>query len=110
MENPRTRHAILCKEIAEHRRRYYLLDEPTITDGDFDQLMRELIDIETAHPELVTLDSPTQQVGGQAGATFAPVTHLEPMYSLDNAFSREEFNAWTQRASSGITDAELGSS
>jgi DNA ligase (NAD+) len=97
----------LSAEITEHRRRYYLLDAPTIGDGEFDALMRELLAIEDQHPELVTLDSPSQQVGGWVGATFAPITHLEPMYSLDNAFDRAEFDAWAVRATKEISEAEL---
>ncbi|MDR1768383.1 MAG: NAD-dependent DNA ligase LigA [Propionibacteriaceae bacterium] len=104
------RHAVLSREIAEHRRRYYQLDAPTITDGEFDALMRELIALEEAHPELVTLDSPSQQVGGWADGRFAKVTHLEPMYSLDNVFSREEFMAWAKRATADIGERELAES
>ncbi|MDR1711902.1 MAG: NAD-dependent DNA ligase LigA [Propionibacteriaceae bacterium] len=96
--------------INEHRRRYYDEDAPTISDGEFDALMRELIAIEDGHPELVSLDSPTQHVGGYAAATFAPVTHREPMYSLDNVFSREEFEAWAARATAQISAAELTAS
>ncbi|MDR1237044.1 MAG: NAD-dependent DNA ligase LigA, partial [Propionibacteriaceae bacterium] len=107
MDSAAVRHAQLSAEITEHRRRYYLMDAPTISDGDFDALMRELLVIEDEHPELVTLDSPSQQVGGWVGATFAPVTHLEPMYSLDNAFDRAEFDAWAVRATKELSEAEL---
>ena len=92
------RHAELAQTLTDHRWRYYVLDEPTISDGDFDTLMRELEAIEDAHPGLRTPDSPTQQVGGAPSTTFAAVTHLQPMMSLDNAFDREELDAWNARA------------
>ena len=92
------RHAELAQTLTDHRWRYYVLDAPTISDGDFDRLMRELEALEDEHPELRTPDSPTQQVGGAPATTFAPVTHLQPMMSLDNAFDREELDAWNARA------------
>ncbi|WP_217634102.1 NAD-dependent DNA ligase LigA [Raineyella antarctica] len=93
----RERHDQLATEITEHRHRYYALDAPTISDGEFDALMRELEQIEDRFPELRTPDSPTQQVGAPTGATFSPVTHLQPMTSLDNVFSKEELFAWVDR-------------
>ncbi len=93
----RQRHAELAEQITEHRWRYYVLDSPTVTDGEFDALLRELEQIENAHPGLRTPDSPTQQVGGAASTTFAPVTHITPMMSLDNAFSRDELDRWAAR-------------
>ncbi len=99
----RARHAALAQEIEEHRFRYYITDAPTISDGDFDVLMRELEAIEDAHPELRTPDSPTQKVGGAPSATFAPVTHLRPLMSLDNVFSHEEFEKWAARATKELT-------
>lgn len=98
IEDIRARHAELAQQIEEHRFRYYITDAPTISDGDFDALMRELQAIEDANPELRTPDSPTQKVGGAPSATFAPVTHLQPLMSLDNVFSREEFERWAARA------------
>lgn len=74
-----------------------MLDSPTIADGQFDALLRELEALEDAHPELRTPDSPTQQVGGAVATSFAPVTHATPMMSLDNAFSREELERWAAR-------------
>lgn len=94
----RTRHAQLAQQIEDHRFRYYVTDAPTISDGDFDALMRELEAIETEHPELRTPDSPTQKVGGAPSATFAAVTHLQPLMSLDNVFSKEDFERWAARA------------
>ena len=79
----RERHAQLAAEITDHRWRYYVLDAPTVSDGEFDTLMRELEAIEAAHPGLRTPDSPTQQVGGAPATTFAPVTHLSPMMKAE---------------------------
>ncbi len=94
----RERHKELSETITDHRWRYYVLDQPTISDGDFDALMRELEGLEEQYPGLRTPESPTQQVGGAPSTTFAPVTHLQPMMSLDNAFDREELEAWNARA------------
>lgn len=91
------RAAELRKTLQHHNYRYHVLDDPEISDAEFDLLMRELIELETAHPELVTADSPTQRVGGPTSTTFAPVTHRERMFSLDNAFSLEELEAWEAR-------------
>ena len=90
--------AHLRREIERHNHRYYVLDDPEISDAEYDELMRELRALEERFPELVTEDSPTQRVGG-APATdlFAPVEHRTPMLSLDNAFSREELEAWATR-------------
>lgn len=76
---------------------YYVLDAPTITDAEYDQLLRELRELEAAHPGLVTPDSPTQRIGAEPATQFAKVEHLAPMYSLDNAFSEEELRAWEDR-------------
>ena len=94
----RERHRQLAEEITDHRWRYYVLDQPTISDGDFDRLMRELEALEESYPGLRTPESPTQQVGGAPSTTFAPVTHLEQMLSLDNAFDHDELLAWNSRA------------
>jgi len=80
-----------------HNERYFLEDAPEISDADYDALVRELRELETEHPELITPDSPTQRPGGAPSATFAPVQHVVPMLSLDNAFSREELDAWYER-------------
>jgi DNA ligase (NAD+) len=96
----RARHAELSDLITDHRWRYYVLDAPLVADAEFDVLMRELIDLEDAHPELRTPDSPTQQVGGAPSATFSPVTHLVPLMSLDNVFSLDELDKWLVRAGS----------
>lgn len=93
----RGRHAELAQQINDARFQYYVLDNPRLTDATFDSLLRELEALEEAHPELRTPDSPTQHVGGGLSATFAPVTHLEPMMSLDNAFTDEELTKWYAR-------------
>ncbi len=93
----RARHAALAQDVEDARFRYYVLAQPTLSDAAFDALMAELAALEEQHPELRTPDSPTQQVGAPAGATFAPVTHLEPLLSLDNAFSVDEVRRWAAR-------------
>lgn len=94
----------LRREIEYHTHRYYVLDDPEISDSAFDSLMRELKDIEDAHPELRDPSSPTQRVGGEIGNQFEPVVHERRMYSLDNAMNFEELDAWMER-----TEAALGS-
>ncbi len=93
----RARHADLSQEIDEHSFRYHVTDAPTISDADYDVLLRKLQAIEDEHPSLVTPDSPTQKVGGGFATTFAPVEHLERMQSLDNAFTDEELDGWNAR-------------
>ena len=88
--------------VAYHNRRYHELDDPEITDGDFDLLVRELRRLEAEHPELVIDDSPSQDVGGAPSGLFAPVVHAVPMMSLDNAMSEEELVAWGNRVGKGI--------
>ena len=105
IEDDRARHADLAQQIEDHRFRYYLADAPTISDGDFDALMRALEAIENEHPELRTPDSPTQKVGGAPSATFTAVTHLRPLMSLDNVFSAEQFERWAARVT---RDIEIG--
>ncbi len=95
--DPETRARELRRVIAHHSRRYYDLDDPEISDAEFDALMRELRAVEEAHPRLVTPDSPTQKVGGSVSSAFAEVRHRVPMMSLDNAFSFDELVAWGKR-------------
>ena len=92
------RHADLSDRLNEARWRYHVLDEPTISDGEFDAMMRELNELEDSYPGLRTPDSPTQQVGGPPSTTFAAVEHLQRLLSLDNAFSSEELDRWSARA------------
>ena len=85
-----------------------MLDDPTLSDADFDQRMRRLEELEEQFPELRTPDSPTQKVGGAVSTEFTAVDHLEPMESLDNAFSYEELEAWHARlARDGVDDPAL---
>ncbi len=93
----RERHAALATEVADHQFRYYVLDAPVVSDGQFDELWGELLALEEAHPELVTPDSPTQNVGGTFSTVFTAHDHLERMLSLDNAFSSEDMAAWNER-------------
>jgi DNA ligase (NAD+) len=83
--------------IEYHNEQYFVFDAPEVADAEFDALVRELRELEAAHPELVTPDSPTQRPGGRPVSTFAPVEHRVRMLSLDNAFSREELFAWGTR-------------
>jgi DNA ligase (NAD+) len=95
---PAERVARLREEIRAHDHRYYVLDEPSIPDADYDALIAELRALEAAHPELVTPDSPTQRVGGAPADGFAEVRHATPMLSLDNAFSADDALAFDRRA------------
>ena len=97
VSDPAARAAALRREIEHHSYQYYALDNPTISDAAFDSLMRELREIEAAHPELVTPSSPTQRVGGYVGEQFAPVVHERRMYSLDNAMDLGELDEWMER-------------
>ncbi|WP_412753845.1 NAD-dependent DNA ligase LigA [Krasilnikovia sp. M28-CT-15] len=92
-----TRHAELSDEIRGHQYRYYVLDSPTVSDAEFDRLLRELEDLEGRYPALRTPDSPTQNVGGTFSTQFTPVEHAERMMSLDNVFDAGELAAWAER-------------
>lgn len=87
----------LRQEINRHNHAYYTLDNPTIPDAEYDRLFRELQDIESAHPELLTLDSPTHRVGSISSTQFEPVTHQAPMLSLQNGLTKEEVEAFDNR-------------
>jgi len=91
-------HAELNEKLLDAQYRYHVLDSPTIDDGEYDQGIRKLNEIEDQFPELRTPDSATQRVGGMISNLFTPVTHLERLLSLDNVFSHEEFAAWADRA------------
>ena len=93
----RKRAAQLRAELSDHNYRYYVLVEPTVADAEYDALLRELIALETTYPELITPDSPTQQVGTRISTAFAPVTHRERLMSLDNVETLEELEAWQAR-------------
>ena len=95
--SPARRAAELSAELRRHEHLYYVLDSPEISDAQYDALMNELRQLEAAHPELVTPDSPTQRVGGKPADGFRKVAHSRPMLSLDNAYSAEELAAWDAR-------------
>ena len=92
-----SRIAQLRKEIEQHNYNYYVLDQPTVTDFAYDALMRELIELETRHPELVTPQSPTQRVGGAPIAAFQPFTHEVPLESLTDVFSETELQTFLEK-------------
>jgi len=98
----------LREEIRHHEYRYYVLDDPEISDAEFDRMMNELKKLEAEHPELVTPDSPTQRVGGKPREGFVKVAHSTPMLSLDNAYSEDELRNWERRVHelSGRKDIE----
>jgi DNA ligase (NAD+) len=86
----------------EHDHRYYVLAQPTIADAEYDRLMKELLDLEAAHPELVTPDSPSQRVGGQPTKEFPTVTHDVPMLSLSNTYNEDEVRDFDRRVRSAL--------
>ncbi|HEX3739760.1 MAG TPA: NAD-dependent DNA ligase LigA, partial [Terriglobales bacterium] len=98
----------LREEIRHHEYRYYVLDDPQLSDAEFDRLMNALKKLEAAHPELITPESPTQRVGGKPREGFVKVAHSAPMLSLDNAYSEEELRDWERRVHelSGRNDIE----
>jgi DNA ligase (NAD+) len=105
------RAAALRAEIQEHNRRYHELDEPIISDAEYDELVRALRALEEEFPELITPESPTQQVGGAPLTTvFAPVVHAVPMMSLDNAFDEAELRAWVERLHRRLAGAAVPAS
>lgn len=105
--SPEARAAQLRQVIAEHNRRYYEEAAPTISDREYDALLRELVDLETQHPELRTPDSPTQRVGGKPLEEFAHVTHRTPMLSLDNTYSEAEVGEWFRRLEKHLPGEEI---
>ncbi len=91
------RHAQLAEKIGDAQFRYYVLDEPTMADGEFDDLLKVLEELEARYPSLLTPDSPSQRVGGGFATGFAAVEHVEQMLSLDNVFSADELASWLER-------------
>ncbi|WP_046006590.1 NAD-dependent DNA ligase LigA [Pseudoalteromonas rubra] len=87
----------LRQQLESYNYQYYVLDQPTVPDAEYDRVMRALIELETQHPDYLTPDSPSQKVGGAALSKFEQVTHQVPMLSLDNAFDEAEFNAFNRR-------------
>src|ERR1700681_4448626 len=91
----------LREKLRYHEYRYYVLDDPEISDAAYDRLTNRLRELETAYPELVTLDSPTVRVGGAPREGFSTVRHARPMLSLDNAFSYDALRDWDRRVREG---------
>jgi DNA ligase (NAD+) len=98
------RHATLVREIDKHNYRYYVLDDASLTDAEFDKLIRELRAIEEKNPELVTPDSPTQRVAGAPREGTVKITHSERMFSLDNAYSADDLAEFHRRVEGGLSD------
>jgi DNA ligase (NAD+) len=101
-EEQRARHAELVRELRAHDYRYYVLDDPLISDREYDALYRELVDLEAARPELVSPDSPTQRVGGAPRAGLKVVEHVVPMMSLDNTYTDQELDEFARRVRGGL--------
>ncbi len=93
--------------VAYHNQRYHTLDDPEISDAEYDELARELRRLEADHPELADESSPSRQVGGAVSASFAPVEHSVPMMSLDNAMDVDELRAWADRVARGLDGAPV---
>lgn len=106
-ESPRARARALAAEINQHNHRYYVLDDPQIPDADYDALLRELEQLETAHPELRSPSSPTQRVGAAPADQFETVEHKLPMLSLGNVFDAEEFENFYNRVSEQLGEDEI---
>jgi DNA ligase (NAD+) len=107
-DSPRKRAETLRRELNRHNYLYYVLDQPVISDAQYDKLLRELQELERAHPELIQPDSPTQRVGAAPSREFGEVRHAVPMTSMDNAFSDEELREWDQRVRKGLeTESEI---
>ena len=106
-EKARRRAETLRRDIETHNYRYYVLDSPTIPDAEYDKLFRELLELERAHPELLTPDSPTLRVGGTPLKEFPQVTHRTPMLSLNNAFTDEDVIGFDRRVREGLSKDEI---
>ncbi|MGW5343747.1 NAD-dependent DNA ligase LigA [Streptomyces sp. HUAS TT3] len=103
----REQHQLLAEQVEEHRFRYYVKDQPVISDAEFDQLLRSLEALEEQYPELRTPDSPTQKVAGSYETDFASVEHRERMMSLDNAFDDAELSAWADRVARDVGSSQF---
>ena len=97
----------LKKDILRHDRLYYVEDSPVISDQEYDALMKHLRELEDAHPELVTPDSPTQRVGGEPTKGFPAVKHIVPMLSMDNTYSEEEMREFDERIRKNLKGASF---
>lgn len=102
MEELKKRLEELKEQIRENDYQYYVLDDPQISDYEYDKLMQELLDIEKAHPELLTADSPSQRVGGEALSEFPPYTHRNPLLSLGNSYNEEDLREFDRRVKSDL--------
>ncbi len=100
--SPEKRAKQLRDELNHHNHLYYIEARPTVSDRDYDAMMQELIDLEKAHPDLATPDSPTQRVGGDVQSSLKPVKHAVPMMSIDNTYSEEEVRAFDARVKKGL--------
>lgn len=105
--SPKKRVEELRAQIRQHNNLYYGKDEPEISDAEYDLLVRELRDLEAAHPELADAESPSEAVGSSDITTFDPVVHAVPMTSLDNAMDEDELHAWGERVAKGLGDAPV---
>jgi DNA ligase (NAD+) len=102
--DPASRIRELRRQIRYHEERYYIANQPEISDAEFDALMRELQQLESEYPDLVSVDSPTQRVSGRVAEGFQEVAHAEPMLSLDNAYDEEELRAFDDRVRRGLSE------
>ena len=110
--SPADRAAELRRQLEHHNRRYYVLDDPEVSDAEYDALLNELRELEAEHPDLLTPDSPTQRVGAKPLEKFEQVRHLQPMLSLANARNEDELRAWETRMHNllkrqGVEDARI---
>jgi len=94
---PAQRMLELAEQIRDHQFRYYVLDDPQISDGEYDSFWNELLELEKKHPDLKKSDSPTEHVGGGFSTSFETISHKEKMMSLDNVFNKDEFKVWSER-------------
>ena len=97
----------LRKELHEHNYRYYVLNQPTIGDQEFDFLMHELQDLEAKHPEMADENSPTQRVGSDLNAEFAQVEHKYPMLSLANTYNEQDVADWYESVKKGLAGEDF---
>src|ERR1700752_4808232 len=102
--DPAPRIAELRRQIRHHEERYYIANQPEISDAEFDALMRELQQLESESRDLVSVDSPTQRVSGRVAEGFQEVAHAEPMLSLDNAYDEDELRAFDDRVRRGLSE------
>ena len=103
---PSERIEALRRQIRHHEHRYYVLDDPEISDAEFDELMNQLVALERAHPKLVTSDSPTQRVAGRPAATFETADHAAAMLSLENAYTEDEVRAFDERVRKAMDEVK----